>query len=132
MRRVRIMRSEEVDAYLAGLVPDRREALSDLRQIIRATAPGAKETMRYRMPTYEYEDRVLCSLASQKHYMSLYMEPVLVDQHRGELASLSVGKSCVRFRKLEDLPLETVRAILRETLANAEREQLERKEGARS
>lgn len=126
------MRSEKVDAYLAGLAPDRREALSDLRQIILDAAPSAKETMRYRMPTYEYGDVVLFSFASQKHYMSLYMEPGLVEQHRGELAGLSLGKSCIRFRKLEDLPLETVKVILRETLANAGPEPPERERGAGS
>jgi uncharacterized protein YdhG (YjbR/CyaY superfamily) len=126
------VRSEAVDAYLAGLAPDRREALSNLRQIILDAAPGAKETMRYRMPTYEYGDGVLCSLASQKHYMSLYMDTGLVEQHRGELGGLSVGKSCIRFRQLEDLPLETVRVILRETLANAGPEPLERERGAGS
>ena len=123
------MGSQEVDGYLAGLVPARREALTELRKIVLAVAPGVTETMRYRMPTYEYEAGVLCSLASQKRYMSLYMEPSLVDQHRVELAGLSVGKSCIRFRKLEDLPLETVKTILRETIANAKPDPLEHDQG---
>ena len=70
------------------------------------------------MPTYEYEGEALCAFASQKHYMSLYMEPELVERHREELAGLSVGKSCIRFRKLGKLPLETVRTILHETVEN--------------
>jgi uncharacterized protein YdhG (YjbR/CyaY superfamily) len=58
----------------------------------------------------------LCALASQKHYMSLYMDAQLVEQHRAELAGLSVGKSCIRFKKLEDLPLHVIEAILLETM----------------
>lgn len=44
------------------------------------------------------------------------MDTTLVEKHRAELAGLDVGKSCIRFRKLEKLPLETVRMILRETV----------------
>ena len=110
------MTSREVEGYLAGLEPDRHEALSALRTIVLDEAPGAIETMKYRMPTYEYQGGVLCAFASQKQYMSLYMEPDLVAQHRPDLEGLSVGKSCIRFRRLDKLPLDTVRRMLRETL----------------
>jgi uncharacterized protein YdhG (YjbR/CyaY superfamily) len=110
-----------VDEYLAGLEPERRAALSALRSAILATVPGATETMKYRMPTYEVADAALCAFASQKRYMSLYMDTDLVERHRGKLAGLSVGKSCIRFRKLEDLPLQTVRSILEETVERQDR-----------
>ncbi len=60
----------------------------------------------------------MCALASQKQYMSLYMDTSLVEKYRQELAGLDVGKSCIRFKRLEDLPLETVRRILVETVEN--------------
>jgi uncharacterized protein YdhG (YjbR/CyaY superfamily) len=112
------VRSQKVDEYLAGLEPDRREALTELREIVLDEAPDVVETMKYRMPTYEYQGGVLCSFASQKQYMSLYMDTGLVEEHRADLYGLSVGKSCIRFRKLDRLPLETVRKMLRETLRN--------------
>ena len=108
--------SPNVDRYLEDLPPERREALSQVRALVLQTAPGAEETMRYRMPTYEVGDQVLCSFASQKHYMSLYMDVDLVERYRGDLAGLDVGKSCIRFRRIEDLPLDTVRLILQKTL----------------
>ena len=110
--------SQQVEDYLAGLEPDRREALAQLREVVLEEAPEAVETMKYRMPTYEYQDGVLCAFASQKQYMSLYMDTDVVAQHRAELEGLSVGKSCIRFRKLDKLPLHTVRKMLRETLRN--------------
>ncbi len=85
-------KAKEVDAYLAGLEPGRRAALEQLRVLVFATVPDAVETMRYRLPTYEL-DGVLCSFASQKHYMSLYMDVRLVEQHKAELGHLDVGKS---------------------------------------
>ena len=107
---------QDVDEYLENLVGERRSALTELRELILTTAPEAAETLKHRMPTYEYGDEVLCAFASQKHYMSLYMDAELVEMHRQELAGLDVGKSCIRFRRLEKLPLDTVRTILLETV----------------
>ena len=109
------MSKEQVKAYLADLAPERQTALTELRSLILETVPDAVETMKYRMPTYEYGPGVLCAFASQKQYMSLYVEVEAVEQHREDLAGLSVGKSCIRFRKLEQLPMDTVRTILEET-----------------
>jgi uncharacterized protein YdhG (YjbR/CyaY superfamily) len=68
------IKTDKVDLYIEGLEPGRRVALSELRSVVLETVPDAVETMRYRMPTYELEGGVLCSIASQKHYMSLYMD----------------------------------------------------------
>jgi uncharacterized protein YdhG (YjbR/CyaY superfamily) len=113
-------RNPEVDTYIEQLEPKRREALSQLRTMILDTVPGAVETMRYRMPTYEYGKGVLCAMASQKRYMSLYMEVDVVEEHKESLKSLSIGKSCIRFTSLEKLPLEEIRAMLNETVENLE------------
>ena len=48
-------------------------------------------------------------MSSQKHYMSLYMDTELVEKHRQALAHLNLGKSCIRFKKLEDLLMDVVR-----------------------
>jgi uncharacterized protein YdhG (YjbR/CyaY superfamily) len=107
--------AETVDAYLAELTEERATALSRLRELIVKVAPGARETMRYGMPTYEVGPGVLCALASQKQYMSLYVEVEMLDQFRDEMQHLNLGKSCIRFRKLEDLPLDLVQVILSNT-----------------
>ena len=110
----------QVDTYMQNLEGDRRSALEQVRLLILQTVPGVKETMRYRMPTYEL-DEVICSFASQKHYMSLYMDVELVEQHSDALKHLDVGKSCIRFKNIEDLPLETVQHILKETAQKQEK-----------
>lgn len=69
------------------------------------------------MPTYDYRGELLCAFASQQHHMRLYLDSELVEKHRPELGGLKVGKSCVRFRRLEQLPLDTVATILQETVA---------------
>lgn len=109
-------KTTEVDAYLEKLAPERRAALTELRSLVFDVVPDAVEDFRYRMPTYWYDGEPLCAFASQKRYMSLYMDVKLVEHHRAELAGLDLGKSCIRFRKLEKLPRDTVRVILRETM----------------
>ena len=68
------------------------------------------------MPTYDYKGAMLCAFASQKQYMSLYVEPRVLDRHRKELHALSLGKSCIRFKSIDQLPLGTVRTVLKATV----------------
>jgi len=111
-----VKRTQKVEEYLENLESEWRAALTQLRSLVLETVPDAVETMRYRMPTYDYKDHMLCAFASQKHYMSLYMDTDIVDKHREELAHLDLGKSCNRFRSLDQLPLDTVRLMLEETV----------------
>jgi uncharacterized protein YdhG (YjbR/CyaY superfamily) len=87
-----------------------------IRSIILETVPIAEESMRYGMPTYDAAGDFLAAVASQKQYMSLYMNTEVVAAHAVDLSHLNVGKSCIRFTKLEKLPLDVVRVMLEETL----------------
>jgi uncharacterized protein YdhG (YjbR/CyaY superfamily) len=105
-----------VRAYLAELPEDRRQALAKLRTLIRKTAPDAVETMHYGMPTYVLGE-LLCALAAQKRYMAFYLcDTAVVDAHRSRLGKLNCGKGCIRFRSLDELPLDVVTDILREVV----------------
>jgi uncharacterized protein YdhG (YjbR/CyaY superfamily) len=117
------------EEYLAGLQPERREAVARVREVILKDLPeGYEEGMLYGMISYHvplerypdtYNDQPLSvvTLASQKNHMSLYLLGVCYDpetelwfRERFEESGkkLDMGKSCVRFRKLEDLPLDVV------------------------
>lgn len=105
-----------VDEYLQSLEPEWAEALAQLRKAIFDIAPSATETMQYRMPTYQVGPGILCAMAAQKQYMSLYVETGILDRHRDKLTHLNLGKSCIRFRTIEALPMNVVKAILTETV----------------
>lgn len=125
------MRSEAatVGEYLDGLPPDRREAIGTVRDAILANLPeGYEEVMRWGMITYEvplsvqpdtYNGQPLmyAALASQKNHMAVYLTGVYADDearegfleaYRATGKRLDMGKSCIRFRKLENLPLEII------------------------
>ena len=108
--------TQEVETYLQELEPERRVALEKLRELVLEVVPDAVETMQYRMPTYDYAGEMLCAFASQKHYMSLYMDTQVVEKHKDRLQGLDIGKSCIRFKRLEALPLDEVELMLKETV----------------
>ncbi len=61
-------------------------------------------------------------LASNKQYISLYVCPSnergnIADQYRAKLPKASIGKSCIRFKKLADVDLEVIAAMIRDAAA---------------
>jgi len=133
------IRADTVEQYLAALSPDRREALSALRKAVLANLDrkGFEEGMQYGMIGYYVPHRVhpagyhcdpkqpvpFLSLGAQKNHLALYMFSLYAMP--GELAwfleewkktgkKLDMGKSCVRFKRLEDVPVELIgRAVKR-------------------
>jgi hypothetical protein len=125
------MRSEAttVKQYLDELPEDRRKAIAAVRRVIRKNLPkGYKETMNWGMVCYEVPLKVCpdtyngqplmyAALASQKRHMAVYLIGVYMDvrgrkkfekAYKATGKRFDAGKSCVRFRKLEDLPLELI------------------------
>ena len=134
------MRSDAatVEEYLAALEPQRLAAIEVVRStIIGHLPPGMEEAMDYGMITYQipldrypetYNGRPLmyAALASQKRHMAVYLTSIYMDPdaeasfNEAYLASgkpMDVGKSCVRFKRIDDLPLEVIaRAIASTTV----------------
>lgn len=125
-----------VEEYNARLPPDRRAAIEAVRDVVRNNLPeGFEEGLAYGMitwyvplttfpDTYNGQPLGLAALASQKNYMALYLNNVYGDPEterwfRGRWATtgkrLDMGKSCVRFKRLEDLPLDVVGETIAQT-----------------
>ena len=142
-------KAETVDEYLAELPLDRREAIVKVREVILRHLPsGYEETMQYGMigyviplqtypVTYNGQPLEYIALASQKNYMSLYLMNIYGDKdteqwfansYRASGKKLDMGKSCVRFKKLEDLPLDLVAEAVARTSVD---EFIERYEASR-
>ncbi len=125
-----------VSGYLAELPGERRRAIADVRDVILDHLPGGyAEAMQYGMisyivpatvlaETYNGQPLMYAALASQKRHMSLYLTNVYGDadveawfreRYRATGKRLDMGKSCVRFRKLDDLPLDLVGEVIART-----------------
>lgn len=131
---------ETVAAYMKSLPDDRRKALEAVRKAIRANLdPKIKERIQYGMVGYAIPHSVypngyhcdpsqplpFASIASQKNHMAVYLfclycDPAEVERFKTEWQAtgkkLDMGASCVRFKKLDDVPLDVLgRAIKRMT-----------------
>ena len=101
-----------VSAYLGELPLERRKALETLRGMIEKAAPQAKPTMKYGLPTWEWNGP-LFALAARPHGLELYVaEADLLAKRKKALGDVEVGTASVRFKRIEDLRLEVVEAIL--------------------
>jgi hypothetical protein len=122
-------RATSVEQYLAELPDDRRHAIETVRdEIVRRLPDGYVETMNWGMISYEipladypetYNGKPLmyAALASQKNYMAVYLSGVYAEDNRREEfltryretgKKLDMGKTCVRFRRIDDLPVELI------------------------
>jgi len=101
-----------VSAYLNELPAERQKALETLRGMIEKAAPQAKPTMKYGLPTWEWNGP-LFALAARPHGMELYVaEPDLLTKRKKTLGDVEVGTASVRFKRIEDLNLGIVAALL--------------------
>src|ERR1700761_8066169 len=121
--------AETPDEYIASLPPDRKEAISQLREVILNNLPaGFEETMGYGMLGYVvphslYPKGYHCNpkvplpyltLGSQKncivlHAMCVYSDSQMYDWFVAEYpkycrTKLDMGKACIRFKKMDDIP----------------------------
>jgi uncharacterized protein YdhG (YjbR/CyaY superfamily) len=106
-----------VTAWLEALPEERRAALSRLREMIEHAAPKAKGTMQYGTPSWHLNGP-LFAMSVQKSYMELLVaEPDLVAKRKKTLGEVEVGTAGFRFKRIQDLKLEVVAALLEEAAA---------------
>ena len=118
-----------VPEYLASLPPERRKVVAAMRRFIRQHLPkGYREAMSfgmigYELPlaaypkTYNGQPLVYVALAAQKNNYALYLTCAYLDETRVRRLREAwtamgrrpdMGKSCLRFKSIEDLPLEAI------------------------
>lgn len=118
-----------VEQYLSDLPDDRREAIEEVRDVIVANLPdGYEEAMQFGMivyvvplsrypDTYNKQPLMMAALASQKNHMAVYLTGVYASPESRDRFTeayektgkrMDMGKSCVRFRRLGDLPLDLI------------------------
>jgi uncharacterized protein YdhG (YjbR/CyaY superfamily) len=122
-------KAKTVTEYLAALPAERRAVLSKVRQVVKKHLPkGYEESMNFGAITYAiplkrfpntYNKQPLCyaALAAQKNHYSLYLMSAYGNSDHAKWLKrefekrgmkLDMGKACVRFKSLEDLPLDLI------------------------
>lgn len=122
--------------YLKELPPERRKVVTAVRSVVRKNLPkGYREVMGWGMISYgiplsrypdTYNGQPLCyaAIAAQKNHYAVYLMNVYADSEEEKSfrrdfekagKKLDMGKSCVRFRKLEDISLPAIGKVIRST-----------------
>jgi hypothetical protein len=128
--------AKTVDEYIKGLPPQKSEVISKIRALIRKNIPdGIVETMNWGMITYEvplsvypatYNKKPLmyAALAAQKNHFSIYVTNLYMnDENLSRLlagyddinSKPNIGKSCIRFTKIDKIPLKIIGEIIAST-----------------
>ena len=102
----------DIDAYIAEFPAETQKVLQEIRELIRANAPGATETISYAMPTFDLNGRHLVHFAGYARHIGFYPIPTGMEAFKDELSHYKTGKGSVQFPLAQPLPLDLIRRIV--------------------
>ena len=100
-----------VDEYIKESPRSVRDVLQELRRVISESAPEAKETMSYGIPTFDLNGRHLVHFAAFKNHIGFYPTSSGVEAFKKELSKFKGGRGTVQFPLDEPIPFDLVRRI---------------------
>jgi hypothetical protein len=121
------VKAGSVEEYLAMLPQERRREILALDGLIKRVAPSLKRhfavnmigygSFKYKNYKREIVDWPIVAVASQKNYISVYVCSIVdgryvAEMFKDKLGKVSVGKSCIRFKKLDDVNLDGLGKII--------------------
>jgi hypothetical protein len=128
MNMFKSVKAKSIQEYMDSLSPERREMIEFLHAFIQKTAPTLKPHFAANMLGYgsfpyknskkEMGEWPTISIADRKNYISLYVCSVqngeyVAEKHKAKLGKVTVGKSCISFKKIEDLNLEGLKEVIK-------------------
>jgi uncharacterized protein YdhG (YjbR/CyaY superfamily) len=118
------MRSDAANVvrYIAEQPKEWQPTLKKLRAACQSQLPGYTEGMAYGMPSYARHGQIEVGFGKQARYLSLYIlkQPVF-EAHLAELAGLSLGKGCIRYRQPDQVDWDIVSRLLADTCTSTDR-----------
>lgn len=128
---IKPVQASSVKDYIDQIDEPRKRDIQALHDLISSTLPELPASIQFNMigyGSYHYRyatgregDAPIVALASQKNYISVYAHAVtkegkyLAETFADALGKVSVGKSCIRFKRLSDLQTTVLMELLKET-----------------
>jgi len=101
-----------MDEYIAAFPKEVQDILEKMRGTIRESAPQAKETIKYAIPTFELNGN-LVHFAAFKNHIGFYPTPSAIVAFKKELSSYRQAKGSVQFPIDQPIPFDLVKKIVR-------------------
>ena len=108
-----MIKASNFEDYAAHFPFEIQEQLRILRKLIQRIAPLAVEGISYGMPAYKLHGKPLVYFAAQKNHFGFYATPSAHAAFETEMAGYKKGKGSVQFPFSEELPLETIRKMVK-------------------
>ena len=120
--------AKSVEEYLLMIPDDRKKDIGFLHDFIQKAVPNLKPYFASNMIGYgsfyyldskkQKRDWPIIALANQKNYITIYACTIVEDKaaaqkYKKELGKLTKGISCIRFKKIEEINLETLKIVLK-------------------
>lgn len=120
------------EEFISSIEEPRRSEIERLDKLIRDTLPDLKRVVsgpmlgygpfRYKYASGREGDTCHIGLSSRKQYISLYCcgadeKGYVAERYKDRLPKADIGKSCVRFKRVDDLDQEALKELLKETVA---------------
>jgi uncharacterized protein YdhG (YjbR/CyaY superfamily) len=101
-----------IEEYIKQAPSDLQKRLWQLHETIRAAAPGAEESLKWRMPAYSYQ-KILVTFAVFKNHTGFYPMPSAIKAFAKDLAKYNTARGSVQFPHDKPLPLSLIKKIVR-------------------
>jgi uncharacterized protein YdhG (YjbR/CyaY superfamily) len=101
-----------IDEYIAGFPPGVQQILEQIRSVIKAVAPDAEETLKYRIPTFVLHENLVHFAAFPKH-IGFYPTPSGIANFKDELSQYKSAKGSVQFPIDKPIPLKLIEKIVK-------------------
>lgn len=129
MNMFKAVKAKTVKEYLSAVPDERKDVINFFHTFIQKAAPKLKPHLAYNMlgygsfPYKNYKGDMIqwpiVALANQKNYVSVYVCAIdngvhIAEKYKKELGKVSVGKSCIRFKKQEDVHLPMLKKVIQQ------------------
>lgn len=128
MNMFKVTDAKTPEEYIERIDEPRKSQILQLHQLILKTVPQLKPyiisgmigygSYHYKYASGREGDWCIIALASQKNYISVYVcaidgKEYVAESYKSKLPKSSIGKSCIRFKKIEDIDLEILKEIIK-------------------
>jgi len=104
---------KKIKQYIDKQKSPQREAVVELRRLIKKSAPLAEEAMSYGVPAFKLNGHLLVAYAAFKHHLGLYPEPEIIKIFEKALKNYKTSKGAIQFNLDRSIPFDLIKEIIK-------------------